>query len=136
MGLVSILEDIEKRAEGASPTPTPTIEVKGLPYHSEQARLIRNAERGRAAKSSATGASSQIKARNKRKLSPTQKLEAENAKLRLKLKNLNRQFAILQSQLKIYMKNTAGVRPAREKLCLRTENISSSEAGNALHSAT
>jgi hypothetical protein len=42
VGFPSLLEDIEKKAEGSSAGPTPLTIVEGVPYQSEEARVERN----------------------------------------------------------------------------------------------
>jgi hypothetical protein len=84
MGWVSCQEDIEKVAEGASATPMTIIEVKGVPYHSEKARLARIASKGKN-KRPIRSLKSKNSTKAAKKAERLKALELENEKLKLKL---------------------------------------------------
>jgi predicted RNase H-like nuclease (RuvC/YqgF family) len=105
MGLVSCQEDIEKIAEGASAAPIAMIEIRGIPYHSEEARLLRLAARANGPRSNA---SSKLKKATKsvRKDRRIRELELENQSLKAKVARLQSKIEQIQASISEGLKKT------------------------------
>lgn len=123
MGFVSCLEDIEKIAEGASPTPTTMIEINGIPYHSEEARKTRLDSPAKSKRVKKPVGQKKC-ANSGKKQNRLNVLEAENQILRDKVKKLQSKIEQIQGDILIRFRESISVVTATRRPLLHVHEAS------------